>query len=137
MAVAPSGFRASLVTDRVRRSTLRGRGLRFRLRCSAACAARVVLRVDAMTAKRLGRSSRIVGTATLRRAGAGRSTATLKVPRVLARRLTARPGAALRLEAAVREPGVARRGSGGASSSPAADQPQNAMSSRARPTGSS
>jgi len=103
MAVAPSGFRASLATDRVRRSTLRGRGLRFRLRCSAACAARVVLRVDAKTAKRLGRSSRIVGTATLRRAGAGRSTATLKVPRVLARRLTARPGAALRLEAAVRE----------------------------------
>ncbi len=96
-----SGLRVSLAADRTRRSTLRSRGLRFRLRCSVACTARVVLRVDAKTAKRLGRSSRSVATATVRRSGAGRSTVTLKLSHALARRLTERRGAVLRLEATV------------------------------------
>lgn len=100
-----AAFRASLAADRTRRATLRSRGLRFRLRCSAACTARVSLRVDAATAGRLGRSGRTIATATLRRSGAGRTIATLKVPAALARRLTARRSAMLRLEATVRPVG--------------------------------
>ncbi len=108
-AAPASSFSASLAADRTRRGTLRARGLRFRLRCSAACTARVALRVDAATAKRLGRPGATVGTVTLRRAGAGRTITTLRVPAALARRLTARRRALLRLEATVRpEAGAAK-----------------------------
>jgi secreted trypsin-like serine protease len=105
----PTGFRASLGADRTRRRTLRARGLRFRLRCSAACTARVVLRTDAATARALRRSSRTVATAVVRRSAAGRTTATLRVPARLARRLTARRAARLRVEAAVTSGGSRAR----------------------------
>jgi secreted trypsin-like serine protease len=107
-AAAPRAFSASLATDRTRRSTFRSRGLRFRLRCSAACAARVALRVDATTAKRLGRSSRTLGTVTVRRSAAGRTTQTLRLPARLAGQVSARRGARLRLETTV-SAGTARR----------------------------
>lgn len=93
---------ASLAADRTRRSTFRTRGLRFRLRCSAACTARVSLRVSATTARRLGRSSTVLASTTVRRAGAGRSTGLLRLGRALARRLSAGRGEAVRLTASVR-----------------------------------
>ena len=100
-ATTAAGFTTAVTTQRTRRSTLRTRGLRFGLRCSAGCTGRVVLRVDAATARRLG-SPRALGAVAVRRTAAGRSTATLRLPRALARRLTARRGARLRLEATVR-----------------------------------
>ncbi len=105
-AARSGAFDASLATDRTRRSTLRARGLRYRLRCSAACSARVVLRADAATARRLGRSSRVLATTTVRRSSAGRTTATVRLPARLARALTARRSGRLRLEATVRAGGA-------------------------------
>jgi len=99
----PAGPRTTLTADRTRRRTLRSRGLRVRVGCSSACVARVRLTVDAATAKRLGRSSSTVGRVTLRRSSAGRSTAVVKLPRALARRLTARRRSILRVEADVAE----------------------------------
>ncbi|MCW3009719.1 MAG: hypothetical protein JWO90_123, partial [Solirubrobacterales bacterium] len=61
----PTGFRAVLRSDRTRRASFRARGLRFALTCSAACTARVALRVDATTARALRRSSRTLRTTTV------------------------------------------------------------------------
>ena len=47
-------------------------------------------------------AQRPLGAVAVRRTAAGRSTATLRLSRALARRLTARRGARLRLEATVR-----------------------------------
>ncbi len=105
-APAPSGtpatakLTASLATDRTRRSTFRARGLRFRLGCSAACSTTVSLRLDAASARALGRS-RTLGTKAVRRTSAGRSTVLVKLPAALARRVTARRSAKLQLVTSV------------------------------------
>ncbi len=91
---------ASVAVDRTRRSTFRSRGLRFRLRCSTACTARVALEVDARTAKALGRS-RVLRTVTVRRAAGGRSTAGVSPGARLAKAVAARRGATLRIIARV------------------------------------
>lgn len=99
-------FTASLAADRrTRRATFRRKGLRVRFKCSAACSARIVLRVDARTQKLLGRRFSAVGAKTVRRTSAGRTTFTLKPANALARRLTRRRGAKVRLTATVKERG--------------------------------
>lgn len=99
-------FTASLAADRrTRRSTFRAEGLRIRFKCSAACSARVVLRVDRRTQKSLKRRFSAVGAKTVRLTEAGRTTFKLKLSRSLARSLTRRRGAKLRLTATVKERG--------------------------------
>jgi hypothetical protein len=98
-----SGFRAALVVDRTQRRTVRARGLRFRLRCSAACSATVRLRVDAATTRRLRLVSRTVGTTTVKRDAAGRTTKVVRVSGRLTRKLRAAKGAAFVVVATVTE----------------------------------
>ncbi len=99
-------FTASLAVDRrTRRSTFRGKGLRVRFKCSAACSARIVLRVDARTQKLLKRRFSAVGAKTVRRTDAGRTTFTLKLSKALARSLTKRRSAKVSLTATVKERG--------------------------------
>lgn len=98
-----TGFRAALAVDSTLRRTVRARGLRFRLRCSAACAATVRLRVDAATTRRLGLLSRTVGTTTVTRDAAGRTTKAVKISRSLVRKLKGAKGAAFVVVATVKE----------------------------------
>lgn len=98
-----TGFRAALAVDRTLRRTVRARGLRFRLHCSAACAATVRLRVDAATTRRLGLVTRTVGTTTVSRDAAGRTTKVVKVSGRLKRKLRAAKGATFVVVATVRE----------------------------------
>ncbi len=100
-----TSFRAALAVDRTLRRTVRTRGLRFRLRCSAACTATVRLRIDAPTTRRLGLLTRTVGTTTVTRDAAGRTTKVVKVSGRLVRKLRAANGAAFVVVATVKAPG--------------------------------
>ena len=108
---APAGsrvkrFTASLAADRrTRRATFRRKGLRVRFKCSAGCSARIVLRVDARTQKRLGLRFSAVSATTVRRSNGGRTTFRVRLSKPLARRLTKRRSAKLRLAATVRQRG--------------------------------
>lgn len=105
-AAPSSRFAASLAADRrTRRATFRRQGLRVRFKCSAACSARIVLRVDAKTQKALKRRFSAVGAKTVSRSSAGRTTFKLRLSTSLAKSLTRRRGAKLRLTATVRERG--------------------------------
>lgn len=102
-------FSASLAADRrTRRATFRRNGLRVRFKCTAACSARIVLRVDRRTQKSLKRRFSAVGAKTVRRTSAGRTTFRLRLSKSLARSLTRRRGAKVSLTATVKE----RDGSG-------------------------
>jgi len=101
--ITRTGFRAALAVDSTLRRTARARGLRFRLRCSAACAATVRLRVDAATTRKLGLLSRTVGTTTVTRDAAGRTTKAVKVSPGLVRKLRAAKGATFVVVATVTE----------------------------------
>ncbi len=105
-ATTRTGFRAALAVDRTLRSTVRSRGLRFRLRCSASCSSTVRLVLDAASAKRLGLASRTIGTTTVTRDAAGRTTRAIKVRRALLRRVMGARGAKLSLVAAVSSAGA-------------------------------
>ncbi len=98
-----SGFRAVLAVNRALRRTVRARGLRFSLRCSTACSAKIRLRVSAATARRLRLVSRTVGTTTVTRDTAGRTAKSIRISRTVARRLKADRGAALSVVATVRQ----------------------------------
>jgi len=87
--------------SRTSRRTVRARGLRFSLRCSGACTAKVRLRVSAATARRLRLPSRTVGTTTVTRDAAGRTTRSIRISRKLVRRLMAARGAAFSVVATV------------------------------------
>jgi secreted trypsin-like serine protease len=92
-AAGSAPFRAALAVDRTQRRTARVRGVRYRLRCSGACTAKLVLRVDAATARKLRLASRTVGTSEVTRSAAGRTTRSVKLSRALARRVLAARGA--------------------------------------------
>ncbi len=87
--VAVPAFSASMAVDRTLRRTAARRGLRFRVRCSAACTTRTKLVVDAATAKRLGLGSRTVGGTSKRFDAAGRATQQLELTAAVARRVMA------------------------------------------------
>lgn len=99
----PTGFRAALSAARTARRSVRARGLRFGLRCSAACSALVRLKVDAATARKLRLRSRTVGVARVKRTEAGRTTNVVRVPRALARRLMATRSARFVVVATVKQ----------------------------------
>jgi len=103
ITTTPTGFRAALAVDRTLRRTARTRGLRFRLRCSAACSATVRLRVDAATTRRLRLVSRTVGSTTVKRDAAGRTTKIVKISRRFARKLRAAKRASFVVVATVKE----------------------------------
>lgn len=98
-----TGFRAALAVDFTTRRTVRARGLRFRLRCSAACSATVRLRVDGATARRLRLRTRTVGTTTIRRSASGRSTKLVRIARAQVRRVMAAKGASFAVVATVKQ----------------------------------
>ncbi len=103
------GFTSSLAVDRTTRHTFRVRGVRVRVRCSAACSAKIVLRVDGVSAKRLGLRSTTVATAGLSRSSAGRSTVRPRLGSKLAAAMRALPRARFTVRAAVRGPAGAPR----------------------------
>ena len=85
-AAAPGSAAASapalaitIAADRTRRRTARSRGVRIRVSANAGATAAVRLIVDQATAKRRRLRSRVVGTARLTFAGAGRRTVRVKV----------------------------------------------------------
>jgi subtilisin family serine protease len=84
----------SLRIDRGRLRTVRVRGLRLALGASEAVRARIDVRIDARSARRLRLSSRTIGRATTRLGAAGRKTVTV--------RLAARAARALRTTARLR-----------------------------------
>lgn len=95
-------LRASLTSVRVRRATVLRRGVRFTVRCSTACGADVLLRVDPRTARRLGLKNTIVGRTRVTRNSAGASAGVIRLrSTALGRSLGA---AALRLTADVIAP---------------------------------
>jgi subtilisin family serine protease len=89
----------SLRIDRGTLRTVRVRGLHLALGASEACRARIDVRIDARSARRLHLSSRTIGTASIRLGAAGHRAVTVRVSARVARAL--RPAARLRVVAHV------------------------------------
>jgi subtilisin family serine protease len=79
----------SLRIDRGNLRTVRARGLRLALGASEACRARIEVRIDATTSRRLHLASRIIGRVSVRLNAPGRRAVTVRVSTHVARALRA------------------------------------------------
>jgi thermitase len=79
----------SLRVDRGTLRTVRARGLRLALGASEACRARIAVRIDARSARRLHLAARTIGRASISLGAAGRKAVTVRVSARVARALRA------------------------------------------------